>query len=74
MDLGFPVLTCPVEEYQEPEGKVGGKPGRIAWSAELDGEPEEKVSVYHAWLIEDVEGGRVRILTQESQNGKPAAG
>merc|ERR1712093_446381 len=33
---------------------------------------EESVSVYHAWLVEDLEGGRVRILTQESQSGKPA--
>lgn len=24
------------------------------------------------WLIEDLPGGRVRILTQESQIGKPA--
>ena len=28
--------------------------------------------MYHAWLVEDLEGGRVRILTQESQSGKPA--
>lgn len=26
----------------------------------------------HAWLIEDLSGGRVRVLTQESQIGKPA--
>lgn len=25
-----------------------------------------------AWLIENLEGGRVRILTQETQIGKPA--
>jgi len=28
--------------------------------------------VHHAWLIEELSGGRVRILTQETQNGKPA--
>lgn len=50
----------------------GGRAGRIAWSAKLDGSVEEKVEVYHAWLVEDLEGGRVRILTQESQTGKPA--
>jgi hypothetical protein len=72
-DVGFPVLTCPVEEYIPPSGGVGGTPGRIAWSAELDGSADEKVSVYHAWLVEDIEGGRVRILTQESQAGKPVA-
>ena len=68
--FGFPVLTCPVEESIPPSK---GQPGRIAWSAELDGGHEEKTSVYHAWLVEDLEGGRVRILTQESQIGKPAA-
>jgi hypothetical protein len=26
----------------------------------------------HAWIVEDLSGGRVRILTQESQKGKPA--
>ena len=33
---------------------------------------EEQLDVLHAWLIEDLPGGRVRILTQESQIGKPA--
>jgi hypothetical protein len=28
--------------------------------------------VIHAWLLEDLSGGRLRILTQESQKGKPA--
>jgi hypothetical protein len=27
----------------------------------------------HAWLVEDLPGGRVRILTQETQIGQPAA-
>ena len=68
--FGFPVLTCPVEESVPPSS---GQAGRIAWSAKLDGGPDEKTEVYHAWLVEDLEGGRVRILTQESQIGKPAA-
>ncbi|CRL44008.1 hypothetical protein SGGMMB4_00862 [Sodalis glossinidius str. 'morsitans'] len=29
------------------------------------------MDVYHAWLIEDLPGGRVRILTQETQKGQP---
>ncbi|KAL2060261.1 hypothetical protein VTL71DRAFT_9656 [Oculimacula yallundae] len=65
--FGFPVLACTVKESAAPEG---GKAGRIAWSAKLD-DGENSVSVYHAWLVEDLEGGRVRILTQESQDGKP---
>lgn len=76
--FGFPVLSCPVHESEAP-GQ--GKPGRIAWSAKLEGtedkdvtsESTEEVDVYHAWLVEDLDGGRVRILTQESQIGKPAA-
>ncbi|MFF5140224.1 hypothetical protein ACFY6U_10920 [Streptomyces sp. NPDC013157] len=27
----------------------------------------------HAWLVEDLPGGRVRILTQETRIGEPAA-
>ena len=28
----------------------------------------------HAWVIDDMPGERVRVLTQESQIGKPATG
>lgn len=66
--FGFPVLDCKVEESIEPSPV-----GRLAWSAGLDGDAETAVKVYHAWLIEELPGGRVRILTQESQVGKPAA-
>ncbi|KAK3703555.1 hypothetical protein LTR37_014402 [Vermiconidia calcicola] len=68
--FGFPVLTCPVQEFVPP---VEGQAGRIAWSAKLEGNPDTEVDVYHAWLVENLEGDRVRILTQESQIGKPAA-
>ena len=44
----------------------------MSWTAKQDGSPEEKLDVLHAWLLEDLDGGRVRILTQESQIGKPA--
>nr|OQO06000.1 hypothetical protein B0A51_17487 [Rachicladosporium sp. CCFEE 5018] len=68
--FGFPLLECTVEESTAPGSS---KAGRIAWSATLDtGKPEEWVGVYHAWLVEDLAGGRVRILTQESQKGEPA--
>ncbi|RMY02164.1 hypothetical protein D0868_08108 [Hortaea werneckii] len=60
--FGFPVLDCKVEESIEPSPV-----GRLAWSAGLDGNAETAVKVYHAWLIEELPGGRVRILTQESQ-------
>jgi hypothetical protein len=35
----------------------------------LDGSDEERVEVYHAWIVEDLDGGRVRILTQEIRLG-----
>ncbi|WP_287771184.1 hypothetical protein [Megasphaera sp.] len=31
------------------------------------------MDVIHAWLLEEVSENRLRILTQESQIGKPAA-
>ena len=68
--FGFPVLESTVRESKAP---TPGSPGRLAWSAALAGDADTAVSVYHAWLVEDLDGGRVRVLTQESQRGKPAA-
>ena len=67
--FGFPVLESHVRESVPPSS---GQPGRLAWSAALEGGEDEAVDVYHAWLVEDLGEGRVRILTQESQIGKPA--
>lgn len=68
--FGFPPLAAHVVEYAEP---APGTPGRLSWTAFQDGPPEEKLDVLHAWLIEDLPGNRVRLLTQESQIGEPAA-
>lgn len=68
--FGLPVLTCLVEVAVSPRP---GSAGRLAWSTKLDGGLNERIEVYHAWLVEDLEGNRVRVLTQESQIGKPAA-
>ncbi|WP_260929017.1 SRPBCC domain-containing protein [Novosphingobium sp. 9] len=65
--FGFPV-DCEVTEYVAPQA---GAPGRVAWHG-WSGEGDERLDVHHAWLIEDIEGGRVRVLTQETQNGNPA--
>lgn len=46
-------------------------PGRIAWHG-WAGEGDTRLDVHHAWLVEDLSGARVRILTQETQKGKPA--
>ncbi|OCF33945.1 hypothetical protein I317_07067 [Kwoniella heveanensis CBS 569] len=68
--FGFPPLESKCEESVAP---AKGQPARLAWSAALDGRPEESIDVYHAWIVEDLDGDRVRILTQESQIGQPAA-
>lgn len=59
--FGFPPLTCVVREAVQPEG---GREGRLAWESKTDDGQE----IYHAWLVQDL-GGRVRVLTQESQIG-----
>ena len=58
-----------VTEYEPP---TGDKPARVAWHGWVEGGEEARLDVHHAWLIEDLPGGRVRILTQETQVGKPA--
>jgi hypothetical protein len=66
--FGFPV-EAEVVEYVPP---VLGQPARVAWHGWAEGDAETRLDVHHAWLIEDLSGARVRILTQETQIGKPA--
>lgn len=66
--FGFPVEA----EVTEYEPLAGGKPARVAWHGWVEGSSETRLDVHHAWLMEDLPGGRVRILTQETQIGKPA--
>jgi hypothetical protein len=68
--FGFPPLHAEVIEFAEPGED---RPARLSWTARQGGSPEEQLDVLHAWLIEDLPGGRVRVLTQESQIGQPAA-
>ncbi|OIJ68118.1 SRPBCC family protein [Streptomyces mangrovisoli] len=68
--FGFPPLDARVVAFQAP---ADGVPGRLSWTARQDGGPEERLDVLHAWLVEDLSGGRVRVLTQETQIGRPAA-
>ncbi|QES88199.1 SRPBCC family protein [Rhizosphaericola mali] len=66
--FGFPI-EAEITEYQTPTDK---NPGRISWHGWAEGNEETRLDVIHAWLIENLSENRVRILTQESQIGKPA--
>ncbi len=67
--FGFPV-DAECVEYAAP---AEGQPGRVAWHGWAGEEgADDRLDVHHAWLVEDLPQGRVRILTQETQKGKPA--
>ena len=66
--FGFPV-EAQVVEHVAP---VAGQPARVAWHGWAGDDAETRLDVHHAWLLEDLPGNRVRILTQETQKGKPA--
>lgn len=69
----FTTFNFPVEsEVTEFQPSVNGNPARIAWHGWVEGDAEHRLDVHHAWLLENMPGGRLRILTEESQTGKPA--
>ncbi|CAI4212016.1 unnamed protein product [Parascedosporium putredinis] len=68
--FGFPPLNAEVWDCVEPTDIT---PGHIAWRAWQEGDDSSALDVYHAWVVENVDWGVVRICTQESQNGQPAA-
>lgn len=71
----FVTFGLPVQaEVMECEPPAAGKPARLAWHGWTEGNATARIDTYHAWLIEDLPGERVRILTQESQIGNPAKG
>lgn len=66
--FGFPVEA----EVTEHEPPVAGKPGRIAWHGWVEGDAETRLDVHHAWLFEDLPGGRVRVLPRKpNAAGRP---
>ncbi|WP_226570893.1 SRPBCC family protein [Mangrovibacter yixingensis] len=67
--FGFPVESQCVEHV----APVKGQPARLAWHGWAGEEnSDSRLDVHHAWLIEALSENRVRILTQETQNGNPA--
>lgn len=69
----FTTFSFPVEsEVTEFQPSVNGSPARIAWHGWVEGDAAHRLDVHHAWLLENLPGGRLRILTEESQTGAPA--
>ena len=66
--FGF-LVEAEVTEYIPPSAE---KPARVAWHGWVEGDASHRLDVHHAWLLEDLPGQRVRVLTQETQNGQPA--
>src|ERR1700677_1830129 len=62
-------VEAEVTEHAPPSE---GNPARVSFRAWIAGSKQEDASALHAWLIEDLPGGRVRLLTQESQIAEPA--
>ena len=66
--FGF-LVEADVTEFEAPKDGVA----RIAWHGLSNAGQPDELNVVHAWLLENLPGDRVRILTQESQIGTPAA-
>ncbi|KAF2074467.1 hypothetical protein CYY_004212 [Polysphondylium violaceum] len=66
--FGFPI-DAKVTEFLPSDGN--GSTARISWHG-WNEDPENRLDVIHAWLFQELSGNRLRILTQESQIGKPA--
>ena len=62
-------VEAEVTEYAPPSE---GSPARLSFRAWIAGSGQEDASALHAWLIENLPGSRVRVLTQESQLGELA--
>lgn len=73
MDFRFTTFVYPVLAHvTECVPPAPGRAGRISWSGLIEGDSLNRLDVLHAWIIEDLPGNRVRVLTQESQIGQPA--
>lgn len=70
----FVTFGLPVQaEITELERATDDSPARIAWHGWTESDdPNEQLDVHHAWLFEALPGDRLRLLTQETQNGAPA--
>lgn len=67
--FGFPIDAQVMELVAPTDGTVA----RLAWHGWQNGDAATQFDVYHAFLLERLADGRIRLLTQESQVGRPAA-
>lgn len=67
--FGYPPTHTTVSEVVVPGP---GRPGWLTWAGPLNQDGALVIDIAHAFLIEDLPGGRLRLLTQESELG-PAA-
>lgn len=63
--FGFNVKIEVVEF--SPPGR--NQPGRLSWLGVAKDDNADKLEIYHAWILEDIDENRLRVLTQESQIG-----
>ena len=66
--FGFPI-DAEIVEFEAPKDGIA----RISWHGWAEGDADHRLDVIHAWLLEELPDNRLRILTQESQIGKPVA-
>lgn len=66
--FGFPIDARVMELVTPEDAQIA----RISWHGWQNGDENTQFDVYHAFLLEQLDTDRVRLLTQESQIGKPA--
>lgn len=62
-------VQAEVNEYTAP---VAATAGRLAWHGWVENDGQRIVDAHCAWLIEDLPGGRVRVVWHESLRGPVA--
>lgn len=67
--VGGVLVQAEINEYIAP---IEGSPGRLAWHGWVENEGKKIVDAHCGWLIEDLVGGRVRVLWKESLIGSAA--
>jgi len=74
MKFGFSTFGFQVEaEVVEFVPPTPGQEGRMSFRGQIQDDENGAIDLLQCWLIEELPGGRVRVLTQVSMIGKIAA-